>query len=953
MPSLVNKMRENISNWNKRNTHTGQKTIRACYSKESFIKLIAPDLKDVHKYSTIQYDRSVTNDFQELGIYYKAINNKEKICNSLTNFLLEMKKYRVLLRADKTTEDIPFWKTLAELKEEMLSALSQSSDIHRDLKKSEELIKTVSSLNIIENDEVENLNYLDLWIDTIFFYFYYAVTDELHSDMPFVNYPLKKDLEEYNNLVTLKYGTSGNPGLYQVYYLANKKNNLIALYECGEHEYYGNGPSKKVNYEAAYNYYKKTLECVGNHPLALWSIAYMEFEYLKNPSPCNEYRVGQIEDIIRTYGIEGLCKDILDKVGRAYMYSGASKGAAANLLGKIMEADESIFPNALKIGYYYKSARQYYKESADEGYVYGCNNFSRICMEELQFELNKENKNISVCYDKAINRKKYLEQSAELGEPWAANRYALLLIEGWGIEGKRIISKDIQRAYELFVYGESMGEVENNFWPLINLCNIFWLNGDESGNRQKINSDDLNNLIIPKVERALELIKDKTQILELVKIRKKAYEILEQLGDLSSKRRIINFITCKENCLIDEDIKDSILDERLAQYDSLKMDDNYWKTICVEKNLPIISVGVGNKSKVEELYRDEKNEDKVIFDLASITKFFLVYVYLYLESDEEIQKKYNFNLSINKRIKDYTSDCFSKISDLKICDLMSYNVNLQTIGRIDDYSEDKYDNAFKCLNGIEGNYSQKQIYSDMPMLVLGELLEIITSRSFGEWIDDLVIEKYNLKDTYWEYRKIEEHMDELVDYSNEYRLKANGTIEEISYEKGRVHDKKARILSDNGTRLCGNAGLFSSASDICTILKELLNENDAIKTNLLKIVLGNGWNQESSNNSFGYGCYRKYYDGKQSEVPSFMSPYTIIATGYTGCYFALDLLNECFIFIGANRLSNCISCADKLAVYKDEDGYISVGERKYKNTINYVYRRDYVRDQLALRSLLL
>lgn len=958
MSSLIKELRENISTWNRLNPHVGQNYKRACLSTESFMNLIAPSWSEVEKYGTNKFNRNSENDFRELSDYYKDTNNKEIIYSSLKDFLLSMGKYRVFVDNTKSTVHISLGQTLNELKEIMLHALEKETEIHKDNKKTEEMKKTIKHLNIIEDDDNDNIKYIGLWVDSIFYYIYYAVTDDLHNDMPYLNYPLKKDLEEYENYVTLKYGSSGKPGLYQVYYLANKRNNLIALYECGEHEYYGNGPSRKVNYEAAYDYYCRTIECVGNHPLALWSIAYMEFEYLNNGTPKEEYRVRQIEDYIAQYGREGLCKDILDKIGTAYMYSGSSKGAAANLLGKIMEAKEEVFPMYLKKGFYNKSARQYFEESAKEGYVYGCNNYSRICMEELQSEMKKSPKNVSYCYEKAYERKKYLEMAANLGEPWAANQYALLVQDGWGVEGKLIVQKDIQKAYELFEYGEIMGEMEHYFWPLINICNRFWLNEGESGSRQKININDIVNDIIPKLDCALELTTDKSQILELIKIRKKAHELLYKLEGTSRENIIINNLKCNENKKINWTDKETKVYEKIKLKDELhfKKQQDYWKDFIEKKELPIVTLFEGNKNGFSECYIDDSLNEDMIFDLASMTKFFLSYVYLYLDNNKEMQSKYGFQLSINKRIKDYTNDFFCEIGDLKLSDMLSYNVDIHTTGRIDDYREDEYDEAFNCLNHIVGVYSDSQIYSDMPMLVLGELLEIITGRGFGEWLDELIVEKYKLKNTFWNYKQIDgnkEIFNKLIDYGNEYKLKANGEIETFPYQKGKVHDVKARILSNGGKKLCGNAGIFASAKDICTLLNKFLNESEQVKSILMRIVLGSGWSNEAIKNSFGFGCYRKYYDIKQSEVPVLMSPYTIASSGYTGCYFALDLLNECFIFIGANRLANSISNAERLADFKEENGYIKIGEDKFKSTINYVYQRDIIRDRLALHSLLL
>ena len=121
------------------------------------------------------------------------------------------------------------------------------------------------------------------WVDALYYYIFFAVTDKLNSDIAMSMYPnLENDLREYNERVTLMYGTSGKPGIYQTYALANRENpNIIALYECGEMEYYGTGPTREVNYQEAYRYYSKTRKYNPDHPLATWSIAYMKFHYTR------------------------------------------------------------------------------------------------------------------------------------------------------------------------------------------------------------------------------------------------------------------------------------------------------------------------------------------------------------------------------------------------------------------------------------------------------------------------------------------------------------------------------------------------------------------------------------------------------------------------------------------------------------------------------------------------
>ena len=93
----------------------------------------------------------------------------------------------------------------------------------------------------------------------------------------------------------------------------------------------------------------------------------------------------------------------------------------------------------------------------------------------------------------------------------------------------------------------------------------------------------------------------------------------------------------------------------------------------------------------------------------------MAYIFIVLDENKE------FGLNIEKTIGEYTTEHFRNLSKFKIRDLLAYNVQLGTEGRIDDFDEVNYIDAYECLEKVRGTYSEEQVYSDMPMLVLGEL----------------------------------------------------------------------------------------------------------------------------------------------------------------------------------------------------------------------------------------
>lgn len=183
--------------------------------------------------------------------------------------------------------------------------------------------------------------------------------------------------------------------------------------------------------------------------------------------------------------------------------------AAANLIGKILDSKEEVFPVARRGDFKNMSAKQFYKESADGGYVYGCNNYANACIKEANVTVDIEQK-VNLIQEAAL----YLEKSANLGNPWAANRYATYCINGLMVNETVIVEKNCDKAYDLLKYALVMVHSEKYYWPLINLCKYFWLDS-ESG---RYLEEPLEK-VLQYVEKAIEDATDQSQLEELEKMR--------------------------------------------------------------------------------------------------------------------------------------------------------------------------------------------------------------------------------------------------------------------------------------------------------------------------------------------------------------------------------------------------------------------------------------------------
>lgn len=358
--------------------------------------------------------------------------------------------------------------------------------------------------------------------------------------------------------------------------------------------------------------------------------------------------------------------------------------------------------------------------------------------------------------------------------------------------------------------------------------------------------------------------------------------------------------------------------------------------LCIPKGMcDGIGVCFGTKKKSVSECLDERNSNSIfdsdtIFDLASVTKLFLAIVYLKLVEERQV--------CLDKTIRDYT-DRFPNICDIKLCHILSFNVELHTDKRIDkcvDRSE-----AVSVLNEIKGSYIDKPVYSDMPSMILGELLTDISGKDFGTWIDELFIIPLGLKNTVW--KDVYRYKNKVCSYENE-KWYVDGMLYEKNNPVAIVNDPKSRILGDQSKLLCGNAGLFSSINDLKTISQALLCERIISKKSLKEIAEGSGWSVRGEKQSFGFQCYRKDLDPIQTEVPLQASQYAIASVGFTGIYWMLDIEKECYIIIAGNKLRNCVS---KVSPRSERFGNrILIDGKEYLCSINYVFQRDELRDYI-------
>jgi len=308
--------------------------------------------------------------------------------------------------------------------------------------------------------------------------------------------------------------------------------------------------------------------------------------------------------------------------------------------------------------------------------------------------------------------------------------------------------------------------------------------------------------------------------------------------------------------------------------------------------------------------------DKTLFDLASVTKFFSLITILKLVECEFF--------SLNDTIGMYTNN-YPHLKTLKIYELMNFTQQIETPTRIDTC--DTSEQALYILKNSTIRNSECS-YTDMGILVLSKIIDeiLVPYHSSFQLYSEKLWKEIGLTNTYWWFSLPKNAINNIQNYDYEYKT-INDELVPIRTSIGHVHDKKAYIL-----KACGHAGIFSCTSDICRLLQMLLS-GKILSVETIELLTSSTYDSYSKNNHYGLLCYKKYKDLRQSEIPELCSSKSIAMTGYTGTYVLVDIVNDLFLFIGANRL------------YKRETTTTRhTSSIAIRNTHDYVYRKDSLRD---------
>ncbi len=247
-----------------------------------------------------------------------------------------------------------------------------------------------------------------------------------------------------------------------------------------------------------------------------------------------------------------------------------------------------------------------------------------------------------------------------------------------------------------------------------------------------------------------------------------------------------------------------------------------WNKEYTMFNIPsgMISISIDGNTKYINV-GNNKYDENTIFDIASMSKLYTEFILFSVLKD--------YNLSLDMSIKDLVP-FYESISDLTLMDLISFNNKyLTTI----DMRE--------CKNIIEGKKALrtayivpenkgKYLYTDVPIMILTDILEEYTKMDYKSLFKKYILDKYDLHDTYLELS--DDDLNRYVSINGKY-----------------VNDPKANIFGG----YYGHAGVKATSKDYIKFLnnvfrseydkrlfvEESLTVNEDNKRSINKARIGN------------------------------------------------------------------------------------------------------------------
>jgi CubicO group peptidase (beta-lactamase class C family) len=197
---------------------------------------------------------------------------------------------------------------------------------------------------------------------------------------------------------------------------------------------------------------------------------------------------------------------------------------------------------------------------------------------------------------------------------------------------------------------------------------------------------------------------------------------------------------------------------------------------------------------------------------------------------------------------------------------------------------------FVRSRGLSYKSGSKHVYSDLGYILLGELIEVMFEHKLDYLFEHFITSPLELHDL--GYIPIDSDLKE------EKKFVCSGYSQTRSrLLTGEVNDENTFIL--NG--VAGHAGLFGTASDVCSLGQHLLDimKNDHDHPVISKQTLTSLLEKPSDGSEWAYGWH--YPSSQDSTGGKLISKNSVGMTGFTGTSLWIDFDNSVVITVLTNR----------------------------------------------------
>jgi len=220
-----------------------------------------------------------------------------------------------------------------------------------------------------------------------------------------------------------------------------------------------------------------------------------------------------------------------------------------------------------------------------------------------------------------------------------------------------------------------------------------------------------------------------------------------------------------------------------------------------------------------------------LFDLASLTKSIATATSVMILKDRG-------QIDLNRDVSTYLPDFTRK--GISVLHLLTHTSGLPAwkplyievkSSKIPSFAKGISDSVINYLNKLSLDYEtgSKVVYSCLGYILLGEMIRNLTGSRLDEFARKEIFDPLDMKDTFFNPPENRKEECAATEDSNSFEKRMTNYRDHKWREGvivGEVHDENAHFLGG----VAGNAGLFSTASDLIKFSKMLIDGGDGILT---------------------------------------------------------------------------------------------------------------------------